>query len=125
VERLLLSDPRIATRVAELLGSRVADLERRLGDSVLKSVPERIAVTLARMAASGSATIRLTHEQLADLIGTSRETATKVLGDLAERRLVALRRGRIVVLDQAGLEALADSGALSVPTGGHRTRSPS
>lgn len=123
VERLLLSDPRIATRVAELLGSRVADLERRLGDSVLKSVPERIAATLARMAAGGSATIRLTHEQLADLVGTSRETATKVLGDLADRRLVALRRGRIVVHDPPGLLALADSGALSVPTGGHRARS--
>ncbi len=122
VERLLLSDPRIATRVAEFLGSRVADLERRLGDSVLKSVPERIAATLARMAAGGT-TIRLTHEQLADLVGTSRETATKVLGDLAERRLVALRRGRIVVLDPSRLQTLADSGRLSVPTGGHRTRS--
>lgn len=123
VERLLLSDPRIATRVAELLGSRVAELERRLGDTVLKSVPERIAATLARMAMSGGTTIRLTHEQLADLVGTSRETATKVLGELADRRLVGLRRGRIVVHDPAQLLALSDSGALMVPTGGHRTRS--
>jgi CRP/FNR family cyclic AMP-dependent transcriptional regulator len=122
VQTLLLSDPRVAARIAELLGSRVADLERRLGDSVLKSVPERIAATLARLAGPGRSTVRLTHEQLADLVGTSRETATKVLGDLGDRGLVALRRGRIVIRDGAALRELAESGSLSVPTGGHRAR---
>jgi CRP/FNR family transcriptional regulator, cyclic AMP receptor protein len=120
VERLLLSDPRIATRVAEFLGSRVADLERRLGDSVLKSAPERVAVTLARLAGTGlPTTVRLTHEQLADLVGSSRETTTKVLGDLADRGLVSLRRGRIVVREPVTLRTLAETGALSVATGGH------
>jgi CRP-like cAMP-binding protein len=133
VERLLLSDPRVATRIAEFLGSRVAELERRLGDSVLKSAPERIAATLGRLAGaagpgtsgtsgtSGTAgtTVRLTHEQLGDLVGTSRETTTKVLGDLAERGLVQLKRGRIVVRDPAGLRGLADGGQLAVATGGH------
>lgn len=126
VERLLLSDPRIATRVAEFLGLRVAELERRLGDSVLKSAPERIAATLARLAghAGGPATVKLTHEQLADLVGSSRETTTKVLGDLADRGLVSLRRGRIVVRDSATLADLADSGRLSVATGGYQAKSP-
>jgi CRP-like cAMP-binding protein len=119
VERLLLSDQRIATRVAEFLGSRVADLERRLGDTVLKSVPERIASTLARMAGNDSATIRLTHEQLADLVGTSRETATKVLGELGDRGLVSLRRGRIVVRDPGALRDVAEAGEISVSTGGY------
>lgn len=124
VERLLLSDPRIATRVAEFLGSRVADLERRLGDSVLKSAPERIAATLARLAGTtgDQATVKLTHEQLADLVGSSRETTTKVLGDLADRGLVSLRRGRIVVRDPATLRDLADSGGLSVATGGYQAK---
>jgi CRP/FNR family cyclic AMP-dependent transcriptional regulator len=121
VERLLLSDHRIATRVAEFLGSRVADLERRLGDSVLKSAPERIAATLARLAGEGGETIRLTHGQLADLVGSSRETTTKVLGDLADRGLVQLKRGRIVVRHSDGLTHLVDSGELSVATGGHRS----
>jgi CRP-like cAMP-binding protein len=119
VERLLLADQRIATRVAEFLGSRVADLERRLGDTVLKSVPERIAATLGRMAASDDTTIRLTHEQLADLVGTSRETVTKVLGDLADRCLVSLRRGRIIVRQPEGLRQLAQVGELNVSTGGY------
>ena len=44
-----------------------------------------------------------THEQLAALAGTSRETCTKVLHDLADRGLLRLARGRITVLDPARL----------------------
>lgn len=120
VDRLLLADPRIAARIAGLLGRRVAELESRLADTVLKSAPDRVASTLARMADRDGATIRLTHEQLADLVGTTRETATKVLGDLASRGLVHLRRGRIVVTDTAGLRDLAARGGLSSATGGYR-----
>jgi CRP-like cAMP-binding protein len=121
VQRLLLADPRIAVRVAEFLGSRVADLERRLGDTVLKSAPARIAATLSRMGGDGDS-IRLTHGQLADLVGTSRETTTKVLGDLADRGVVSLRRGRIVVRSAQELSDLAGSDMLSTPIGGSSTR---
>jgi CRP-like cAMP-binding protein len=121
VQRLLLSDPRISVRVAEFLGSRVADLERRLGDTVLRSAPARIAATLTRLSADGD-TIRLTHGQLADLVGTSRETTTKVLGDLAQRGVVSLRRGRIIVRSSQTLTALANSVDLATPTGGSSTR---
>ena len=122
VERLLLADPRIAARIAEILGRRVAELETRLSDTVLRSAPERIASTLARMAGHEGADVRLTHEQLADLVGTSRETVTKVLGDLADRRLVRLRRGRVDVTDGAGLRSLIESGGLNPVTGGGHRR---
>ena len=51
--------------------------------------------------------MRLTHDQLADLVGTTRETTTKVLGDLRERNLIRLRRGRIDVLDPVAVLGLA------------------
>ncbi len=41
--RLLLGDTRIATRIAETMGRRLAELERRLSDTLFKSVPERVA----------------------------------------------------------------------------------
>lgn len=122
VYQLLLSDPRISARIAETLGARVAELERRLGDTVLMSVPSRIASALAAMASSGRGDVRLTHEQLADLIGTTRETTTKVLGDLRERGLINLRRGRISVVDAPGLRRLADGDGPSTATGGRRSR---
>jgi CRP-like cAMP-binding protein len=100
----------------------VADLERRLGDTILKSVPARIASALAAMASGGKSDVRLTHEQLADLVGTTRETTTKVLGDLRDRGLVRLRRGRITVVDATGLRTLAESDSLAPAIGGTRSR---
>lgn len=108
-QRFLLGDPRIATRIAEILGRRLAEMERRLSDSVFKTVPQRIAATLTTLAGQErrfavgprTAQVALTHEQLAALVGTSRETATKVLGDFADRGLLRLGRGRITLLDPA------------------------
>lgn len=116
VRSMLLADPRIATRIIAGLGRRLADVEQRLADSVLKSAPQRVAAVLCRLAATAPTglfgrrpgEIRLTHEQLADLVGTTRETTTKLLGELRDAGLVQLRRGGIVVLDHAELRAIAD-----------------
>ncbi len=104
VQRLLLGDPRIAARISETLGRRLGELEQRLSDAVFKSVPERIATTLVTLAGTRSSRplgrgiqVKLTHEQLAALAGTSRETTTKVLNEYADQGLVTLGRGRITV----------------------------
>jgi CRP-like cAMP-binding protein len=111
VRRLLLADSRIAARISETLGRRIGELEQRLSDAVFKSVPERIARMLTVMAAgrplSRTTQVNLTHEQLAALAGTSRETTTKVLGDFAEQGLINLGRGRISILRPEALRDLA------------------
>lgn len=110
VHRLLLGDPRIAARISETLGRRLALVEQRLSDAIFKSVPERIAGTLSVMARPRAlgrpAQVQLTHEQLAALAGTSRETTTKVLGEFADRGLIGLGRGRVTILDAVGLAQL-------------------
>jgi len=115
VQRYLLSDPRIAARITAILGQRLVDMERRLSDTVFKSVRQRIATTLATLAGQerryvvGSRTpvVALTHQQIAALVGTSRETATKILDDFADRGLIRLGRGRITLLDMARIDAEA------------------
>ncbi|WP_241837919.1 helix-turn-helix domain-containing protein [Streptomyces sp. CB03234] len=86
---------------------------------MFKSVAQRIATTLLTLTAAQRPAgplrpgtrhpqITLTHEQLAALAGTSRETATKVLHEFADRGLLRQARGRITVLapdqlrDEAG-----------------------
>jgi CRP-like cAMP-binding protein len=110
VHRLLLGDARIAARISETLGRRLGELERRLSDAIFKSVPQRVAATLSTLAgAPGShplarqPPVKVTHEQLAALAGTSRETATRVLNEYADQGLLRLGRGKIVVLDLEGL----------------------
>ncbi len=113
VTTLLLGDPRIALRITEALGRRMLEAEQRLADFALKALPQRLATLLAglaerqppRLFRPGQREVRLTHEQLADLVGTHRETATKVLNELRAAGLIELRRGRVLVRDVAALRA--------------------
>ncbi len=114
VRRLLLGDPRISARISEALGRRIGELEQKFSDAVFKSVPERIAGALVALASATSGRplgrgvqVKLTHEQLAALAATSRETTTKVLGEFAEQGLISLGRGRITVLSHDRLSALS------------------
>jgi CRP/FNR family transcriptional regulator, cyclic AMP receptor protein len=120
VRRFLLSDARIAARITAILGARLKAMEQRLTEAVFKTVPQRVAATLLTLSAQplkrpgllpfGARPISITHEQLAALVGTSRETATKALDELADRGVIRLGRGRITVLDSA---RLADESAIS------------
>lgn len=88
-------------------------MEQRLTDSVFKTVPQRVAATLLALSAEperkpgllsfDAKPITITHEQLAALVGTSRETATKALGELADHGIIKLGRGKIAVLDHLRL----------------------
>jgi CRP/FNR family transcriptional regulator len=50
----------------------------------------------------------MTHQQLADSVGSVREIVTRVLGSFADQGLVKLGRGSITVLDAAGLRKVAE-----------------
>ncbi|HEX8196142.1 MAG TPA: Crp/Fnr family transcriptional regulator [Pyrinomonadaceae bacterium] len=49
--------------------------------------------------------ISYTHEELAEMIGTSRETVTRILKDFRERDLITIKGSSLIVLDKARLEA--------------------
>ncbi|MDN5821876.1 MAG: Crp/Fnr family transcriptional regulator [Brachybacterium sp.] len=115
VEQFLLADARIAVRIARILGERVAELEDRLTDLALRPLASRVAVTLLNLTRSPSTgtgrfsrapQVQLTHEQVAGVIGATREATSRVLSDFAERGLIRQGRGRILITDPAGLRLL-------------------
>jgi CRP/FNR family transcriptional regulator, cyclic AMP receptor protein len=109
LERLILNKPSVGRRVLEATGKRLRDAEQRLEDMAFKSIPARLASLLLRLSAEqGSAEIMgLTHQDLAETVGTYRETATQVLNDMKADGLIEIGRKRIRILDRARLEALA------------------
>lgn len=109
VREMLFTDPRIALRIAESLSARVDELEQRLTDVSSKSLDERLCGTLCSLAhRDPGQPIRLTHQQLATLIGASRERTTTALGEFARHGLIAVRRGKIVIRDLDRLRRNAD-----------------
>jgi CRP/FNR family cyclic AMP-dependent transcriptional regulator len=113
VERHMLSDPRIAIRISRYLGDQVARLEERLTDLALRPLIARTASTLVRLAGAqrtprlGHVTVRLTHDQLAGLLGATRESTSKTMADLATRGLIRQARGRIILTDLDWLTILS------------------
>ncbi len=78
------------------------------------SAAERLASLLldwARMASCGKPEMRftmaLTHEELANMVGSSRETVTRLLSKFKRDKLIQIRGASILVLDPVKLEQLA------------------
>ncbi|MDQ1301975.1 MAG: family transcriptional regulator, cyclic receptor protein [Chloroflexota bacterium] len=111
LERLMLNDATIGRRILALTRKRLSDAEARLEDMAFKGIPARLASLLLRLAADqGSASISgLTHQDLAETIGTYRETATQVLNDLKTAGLIEIGRKRITILDTDRLRDIAET----------------
>lgn len=111
LERLILSKPSVGLRVLEITGRRLSDAQARLEDMAFKGIPARLASLLLRLAAEQGARdiTGLTHQDLAETIGTYRETATQVLNDMKAQGLIEIGRKRIGIVDAERLAALARS----------------
>lgn len=109
LESLIQLRPRVAIRLLEVTGQRLLEAEAAIEAFAFKSVPTRLATILLRLAAlEGQELIGHTHQDLAEMAGTYRETATQVLDDFRRRGLVELGRKQIRVLDRRRLQELAD-----------------
>jgi CRP/FNR family cyclic AMP-dependent transcriptional regulator len=109
LERLLLAKPQVALRVLEVIGTRLVEVEARLEDIAFKTVAGRLASLLLRlMKEQGNTIVGFTHQNLADAIGTYRETTTQTLNRLKAQRLLDTGRKRIEILDPEGLQRIAE-----------------
>jgi CRP/FNR family transcriptional regulator, cyclic AMP receptor protein len=87
------------------------EMIRSLGLS--HSVGEKLARLLLGWASDGETTkegirikISLTHEEIAQLIGTSRETVTRVLSEFREKKFAQLRGSTLMIMNRLELEKL-------------------
>lgn len=104
---ILRSDGAIARGFARGIARRLADAELELTELAGKSVPGRLVDVLGRLASEHGVEepdgtlrigINLTHKDLADLIGTSRETLTKELSVLADVGLLRVAHKTVTLV---------------------------
>jgi CRP/FNR family cyclic AMP-dependent transcriptional regulator len=108
LERLIMEHPKVGLRFLEQLSARLLETELIVEDFAFKSVPARLAGQLLRLVeASNDNTVEVTHQELADMIATYRETVTVTLHEFQARGLVELSRGNVQVRDTASLQELA------------------
>ncbi len=112
VREVLRARPELGVNLSAQLTRQTRALQERLSNLVFMEVSQRLAGALLSMAANGDGDKkalrgRVSHQDLAYLVGSTRETITKLLGEFKERGLLDLGYRRIVVLNEAGLRDVA------------------
>ncbi len=108
--------PRAAIKLLEVLARRLRRLSERLEDSTFLELDARLAKELGRLARRyGKASARgrvidlkLSQQELGDLVGSSRESVNKQLRSWVQDGVIALEAGRVVVKDESALGAIAE-----------------
>ena len=94
----------------DLMATRFSDIMWLMEQIMWKSFDKRLAAFLVEEAAiEGTNLLKVTHEKIANHMGTAREVVTRMLRYFQGEGLVKLSRGTIEITDEAGLNALQDS----------------
>ena len=110
VEHLLLSKPRVALRFMELMASRLREVETRMENVAFKSVPARLAAFLLELAGDdGDQIAGVSHQDLADMVGTYRETVTRILNEFRSAGYIDLGRLHVKILQRGALDTIAEA----------------
>ena len=104
---------RVAQQLGETYHSAIAEM-RTIGLS--HSVGEKLARFLLDFSAGHDdgkgevkVTLTLTHEEIAQMIGASRETVTRMFGEFKRKELLQVKSSLLIIRNKAGLESVLNS----------------
>jgi CRP-like cAMP-binding protein len=116
VRRLMEASAALTLGITKLIWFRRTRVERRLRNLLFRSNRDRLAHLLLelveqygrKMNEGVLVDIKLSHQELASIIGATRETVTALLGEMQLEGLLKVSRQRIVVRDLQRLAAQSD-----------------
>jgi CRP/FNR family cyclic AMP-dependent transcriptional regulator len=109
-QRALEETPRIALGLLRALSRRLRRADDKIGALVLLDVLGRVARVLLELGEEGGDGVirqRLTHHTIAQMIGSTRETVSRTMRELADRGMIEVTRAGIRIADKAALRTLA------------------
>jgi CRP-like cAMP-binding protein len=112
--RDLLRHPTFAVAMLQLMLERRLQAERRIESLLSRSVESRVAEFLLDASERHGIpdsrgvliAVRYTHQEIADYVGSTRETVTLTLGELRRRDVITFDHRRLVLLDARALHLL-------------------
>jgi CRP/FNR family transcriptional regulator len=114
--RLLADNPSLAMNMLGILSLRLRQFTVQVENLSLKEVPGRLASYLNYLSGEQGETVGvqlpISKGQLASLLGTIPETLSRIFSKMSEYGLIEVDGPHITILDEAGLEELAEHGKL-------------
>ncbi|WP_092475308.1 Crp/Fnr family transcriptional regulator [Desulfotruncus arcticus] len=110
-EELMTRQPMLAIKVAKLLGARMREAEANIHEMVCWQAPGRLALMLIKMGermgvqSKGGIKInlQLTHEEIANMVGTSRQTVTSLLNTFKQEQSIVYEGRAIRIVNPVKL----------------------
>ncbi len=93
--------------VFEAMSRRLLSLMETLDQVAFGRMDSRVALLLLQRSSGEAATLKITHQEIADELGSSREVISRILEDLQARALISLSRGAVQVVDPGLLATTA------------------
>lgn len=97
--RMTRNDSAVAQDVLRCLTARLEEAHRQIESLVFDNNSRRLVRALLDLSTDaarvGEASVRLTHQELAELIGSAREVVTGMMLDLRHRGLIEYKRGEV------------------------------
>ena len=94
----------------EVMAARFSEVMWLMEQVMWKSLDKRVAAfLLAEAAIEGTLLLRLTHESIANHLGTHREVVTRMLRYFQSEGMVRLSRGAVEIIDEKKLAALGNT----------------
>lgn len=114
-EDMMSKNPKFNLQVTKLIGFRLRKIQNRLQNMVFKTSEQRVKGFILEMADEMGRPVRgeenqkvvelkLTHEDIAKLTATSRQTVTTVFSDLEKENIIKYDRKRIYIKDKEALK---------------------
>jgi CRP/FNR family cyclic AMP-dependent transcriptional regulator len=111
--KVLETNPRIAMGLLRQMSRRLRELTEDTAGLIFMDVYQRLARKLLNLSQTlgvpkeegREIPQRLTHQELANMIGATRETVTKVLNEMEARSIISFNKKRVLILNEAELEA--------------------
>jgi CRP/FNR family transcriptional regulator len=116
-ETLIQQKPELSIKITKLMGIRRMEIESRVEELLFCDVSTRLARFLTRLndehgvdhRLGRKIKVKITHQDIANLIGSTRETTTAALNDLKRAGVIDFEHRHIIIKDNA---ALAEAGGL-------------
>ena len=106
-QQIMEASAPVANFTNEIMATRFSEVMWLMEQIMWKSFDKRLAgFLLDESRLEGTKMLKITHEKIANHMGTAREVVTRMLRYFQSEKLVHLTRGTVEILDEPALEAL-------------------